>query len=74
MSRAGGSGAISATSIRALSKNLIYQLAEISNNKLIFSYLRRGGAPSGTSSARRRLSLSRPQLTGLTVATGIAMK
>jgi len=69
-----GSGAISATSIRALSKNLIYELDKISNNNLIFSYLRRGGTPSGTSSARRRLNLSRPQLTGLTVATGIAMK
>jgi len=74
MSRAGGSGAISATSTRALSKNLIYQLAKISINKLIFSYLRRGGAPSGTSSARRRLSLNRPQLMGLTTATGFVTK
>jgi len=32
MFRAGGSGAISATSIRTISKNLIYQLAEISIN------------------------------------------
>jgi len=72
---AGGSGAISLASIRTLFKNLIYQLAEISNNMLIFSYLRRGGAPSGASSTRRRrLNLSRPQLTGLTTATGFATK
>jgi len=36
--------------------------------------LRRGGASSGTSSARRRLSLNRPQLMGLTIATGFATK
>jgi len=61
-----------------LSKNIIYQLVKISNNKLIFSYLRRGGAPSGASSARRccRLNLSRPQLTGLMglTATSFATK
>jgi len=72
-SGSGGSGAIFATSIRALSKNLIYQLAKISINKLIFSNLHRGGAPSGTSSAHRRLSLNR-QLMGLTTATGFATK
>jgi len=58
--RAGGSGAIFPASTQTLSKNLIYQLAEIFINKIIFSYLRRRGAPSGISSAHRRLSLSRP--------------
>jgi len=73
MFRAGESCAISPASIQVLSKNLIYQLAEISINKLIFSYLRHEGAPSNTSSARRRLSLH-PQLMGLTTATGFATK
>jgi len=60
MFRAGGSGAISLQFVLSL-KNLIYQLGEISNNKLIFLYLRRGGAPSGASSMRRRrLNFSRP--------------
>jgi len=74
MFRAGRSGATSPALIRALSKNLIYQLAEIFNNKLIFSYLRHGGAPSGISSVRRRLNLSRPQLMGLMTATGFVTK
>jgi len=70
MFRTGESGTISPASICGFSKNLIYQLAaEISNNKLIFPYLRRGGAPSATFSARRRLNLNRPQLMRLTTVT-----
>jgi len=49
MFRTKGSGAISAASI--LSKNLIFQLAEISNNKLIFSYLHHRDTSSDSSFA-----------------------